>query len=54
MKEEKTTLERPAKARWTRPQLKAVGSVGEVLQGGGAKLSPRADPGDGTKQTASA
>jgi hypothetical protein len=54
VKEGKTAGEGQPKALWTRPQLKLVGSVSDVLQGGGAKLSPRADPGDGTKQTASA
>jgi hypothetical protein len=33
--------------RWRAPELKTVGTVGEVLQGGGGKNSPApADPGD--------
>jgi hypothetical protein len=36
----------PKKA-WTKPSLKYVGHVGEVLQGGGGKLTPSpADPGE--------
>lgn len=33
--------------RWKAPELRSVGTVGEVLQGGGGKLSVTADdPGD--------
>jgi hypothetical protein len=40
----------PAKRAWTRPTLKYVGHVGDVLQGGGGKLTPApADPGDTRK-----
>ena len=38
------------KRAWVQPQLKRVGHVSEVLQGGGGKISPAADPGDGRKQ----
>lgn len=50
MNEEKDrTAATPAKG-WVRPQLKYVGNVGEVLQGGGGKLSLQAnDPGDSRK-----
>jgi hypothetical protein len=35
------------KRSWTRPTLKYVGNVGDVLQGGGGKLTPSpADPGE--------
>jgi hypothetical protein len=35
---------------WTRPTLKYVGNVGDVLQGGGGKLTPSpADTGDSRK-----
>ena len=37
----------PKKQRWAQPTLKYVGHVGDVLQGGGGKLSPSAsDTGD--------
>jgi hypothetical protein len=40
----------PQKQRWTRPTLKYVGNVGDVLQGGGGKMSPSAaDTGDNRK-----
>jgi hypothetical protein len=35
---------RAASRRWQEPRLRFVGDVGEVLQGGGGKLSPT--PGD--------
>ena len=45
----------PAKRAWTRPTLKYVGNVGDVLQGGGGKLTPApADPGDTRKPPGSA
>lgn len=35
------------KKAWTKPSLKYVGHVGEVLQGGGGKLTPApSDPGE--------
>jgi hypothetical protein len=40
----------PARQAWKRPELKYVGNVGEVLQGGGGKLSTTtADKGDNGK-----
>jgi hypothetical protein len=40
----------PKKQRWTPPTLKHVGNVGDVLQGGGGKMSPSAsDTGDNRK-----
>jgi len=40
----------PSKKAWTRPSLKYVGHVGDVLQGGGGKLTPApADPGESRK-----
>jgi hypothetical protein len=40
----------PTKKAWTRPSLKYVGHVGDVLQGGGGKLTPSpADPGESRK-----
>jgi hypothetical protein len=36
--------------RWEKPELKSVGNIGAVLQGGGGKLSIiSADPGDTLK-----
>jgi len=36
-----------SRRRWEKPELKNVGTVGAVLQGGGGKLSTlAADPGD--------
>jgi hypothetical protein len=36
-----------SKKAWTKPSLKYVGHVGDVLQGGGGKLTPSpADPGE--------
>ena len=41
---------KPAAEVWVRPELKYVGNIGEVLQGGGGKLSLQAnDPGDSRK-----
>ncbi len=35
------------KKTWTKPSLRYVGHVGDVLQGGGGKLTPSpADPGE--------
>jgi hypothetical protein len=40
-------LANATKRAWTRPTLKYVGQVGDVLQGGGGKLTPSpADPGE--------
>ena len=48
--EQRETPGVPQKQRWTRPTLKYVGNVGDVLQGGGGKLSPSAsDTGDSRK-----
>jgi hypothetical protein len=42
--------ENTGKRAWTRPTLKYVGDVGDVLQGGGGKLTPSpADPGESRK-----
>lgn len=39
-----------AKRAWTRPALKYVGHVGDVLQGGSGKLTPSpSDPGESRK-----
>ena len=41
----------PARRTWKRPQLKYIGDVGDVLKGGGGKLSiTGADPGDVRKE----
>ena len=49
-REPKATPSLPEKQRWTPPTLKYVGNVGDVLQGGGGKLSPSdADTGDNRK-----
>jgi hypothetical protein len=38
------------KRAWTRPSLKYVGHVGDVLQSGGGKLTPApSDPGESRK-----
>ncbi|MGC4081800.1 MAG: hypothetical protein QM736_06760 [Vicinamibacterales bacterium] len=38
------------KKTWAKPSLKYVGHVGDVLQGGGGKLTPSpADPGESRK-----
>ena len=40
----------PARSNWTRPTLTYVGHVGDVLKGGGGKLSTSpADPGESKK-----
>lgn len=51
MKDEKAQVVRqPGRKAWVPPALKYVGDVGNVLQGGGGKLSPSAaDPGDNRK-----
>jgi hypothetical protein len=38
--EMRASPEPPRKRRWAAPTLKHVGHVGDVLQGGGGKLSP--------------
>ena len=44
----------PDRRRWERPHLKMVGTIGEVLQGGGGKLSTiGGDPGDNRKPSGS-
>jgi len=41
---------RTGKRRWERPTLGYVGNVGQVLQGGGGKLTPSPnDPGEPRK-----
>ncbi|MFN8065219.1 MAG: hypothetical protein U0P82_10520 [Vicinamibacterales bacterium] len=48
--EKQPSPEGTAKKRWTTPSLKHVGHVGEVLQGGGGKLTAReGDPGEPRK-----
>lgn len=48
--DEATGAPRVGKRAWTNPSLNYVGRVGDVLQGGGGKLSPVAnDPGDTRK-----
>ena len=37
------------KRTWVRPALTPVGSVNELLQGGGSKISPLLDPGEARK-----
>jgi len=40
----------PDRRRWESPRLKMVGTIGEVLQGGGGKLSTvGGDPGENRK-----
>jgi hypothetical protein len=47
---DKNALPKTAKKAWTKPELKYVGHVGDVLQGGGGKLTPSpADPGESRK-----
>ena len=53
MKKTKSNTPNPERSpaqKWVRPQLKSVGNIGEVLQGGGGKLSlVSQDPGDTRK-----
>lgn len=52
MKRESKTpkSKKPARRSWVRPQLKSAGHVGDVLKGGGGKLSAVSqDPGDTRK-----
>ena len=50
MRPEKNTPKTGEKKSWTKPSLKYVGHVGEVLQGGGGKLTPApSDPGESRK-----
>lgn len=38
------------KRKWTRPALRPAGTVGDLLQGGGGKMSPSPkDPGEDRK-----
>jgi hypothetical protein len=47
---EQNPTQTPAKKSWVKPELKYVGHVGEVLQGGGGKLTPApSDPGESRK-----
>ena len=44
------TVDTRTRRRWQLPELKNLGTVAEILQGGGGKLSPMAaDPGDDRK-----
>ncbi len=50
MSDEKSPSAGSPKQPWISPTLKNVGTVGEVLQGGGGKLSPtHEDTGDNRK-----
>ena len=50
MKPEVKTGTVPERSKWTRPTLTYVGHVGDVLKGGGGKLSTSpADPGESRK-----
>jgi hypothetical protein len=40
MREKEKTPQTPSKRPWIRPALRPAGTVGELLQGGGGKLSP--------------
>ena len=43
----KSVTQATSKRTWTRPTVKYVGDIGDVLQGGGGKLTPSpADPGE--------
>ena len=43
----KDTVGKAARRRWQSPELNSLGTVAEILQGGGGKLSPtEGDPGD--------
>jgi len=51
---EKVAAGNSSRAGWTKPQLKYVGNVSEILQGGGGKLSiTGGDPGEGLKEKGS-
>jgi hypothetical protein len=51
----KLTYPPEARRRWETPELKRVGKVGEVLQGGGGKATiSAADMGDSNKPTGQA
>jgi hypothetical protein len=48
--EDKKSETKAEKKAWTKPSLKYVGHVGDVLQGGGGKLTPApSDPGESRK-----
>jgi len=50
--DEELNSKQPARRTWTRPQMKYIGDVGDVLQGGGGKFTvANADPGDIRKPT---
>jgi hypothetical protein len=40
MREKDKTPQPPTKRPWKRPALRPAGTVGDLLQGGGGKLSP--------------
>jgi hypothetical protein len=49
--EKKVAVGESGRTSWTKPRLKYVGNVGEVLHGGGGKLSTTGgDPGEGRKE----
>jgi hypothetical protein len=51
-RQSKSPASKSGKLAWRDPSLKYVGQVGEVLQGGGGKLSTSGgDPGDNRKQS---
>jgi hypothetical protein len=51
----KIETRKTSRARWTKPQLKYVGNLSEILQGGGGKLTVAGgDPGEGRKEKGSA
>jgi hypothetical protein len=53
-RQSKSPASKSGKLAWRDPSLKYVGQVGEVLQGGGGKLSTTGgDPGDTRKQSGS-
>ena len=48
--DDKMSETKAEKKAWTKPSLKYVGHVGDVLQGGGGKLTPApSDPGESRK-----
>ena len=50
MRDKDKTPQTRTKRPWIRPELRAAGTVGDVLQGGGGKLSPSPkDPGEDRK-----
>ena len=50
MRDKAKTPQTPTRRAWIRPELRAAGTVGDLLQGGGGKLSPSPkDPGEERK-----